>query len=105
MDPVIDNIHTVNLVFSVKVRVKARFNVLDDGMPGVGVIDKVAKAGSIYNGQAKTNTIFFNIGAYGFDLDCLWHELVGGPFALLWGVEGGIEECVDEGGFSEPRFP
>ena len=96
VDSVVDNIHAVDLVFCIKIRVKARFNILDNGMPGISVVDKIAKARSIDHGQAKTNTILFDVCAYRFDLDCFWHELIGGSFSLLWGIEGGIEQRIDK---------
>lgn len=96
VDSVVDNIHAVDLVLCIKIRVKARFDILDDGMPGISVVDKIAKARSIDHSQAKTNTILFDVCTYGFDLDCFWHEFIGGPFSLLRRIEGGIEKRVDK---------
>lgn len=47
VDAVVDNVHAVDLVLSIQVGVKALLNVLDNGVPGLIVVDEVAKAGCV----------------------------------------------------------
>lgn len=47
VDAVVDNVHAVNLVLGIQVGVKALLNVLDNGVPGLIVVDEVAKAGCV----------------------------------------------------------
>jgi len=47
VDAVVDNVHAVDLVLSIQVGVEALLNVLDNGVPGLIVVDEVAKAGCV----------------------------------------------------------
>ena len=87
MDPVVYDVHPVDLVFSVQVGIKSRLDIFHNRMPRIGVVHEVPEARGVNDGQPKTNTIFFNIGAYGLDLDRLWHEFICGPFSLFWWVK------------------
>ena len=68
------------------------------------VVDKVTKARSVNNGQAQTNTVLFNIGADGLNVDGLGREVERRLLTLLRGVERGVEEGVDQSGLSEARL-
>lgn len=52
VDTVIDNIHPVNLVLGVEVGIKPLLDVLNDGLPGIIIIDKVTEAWGINHGKA-----------------------------------------------------
>lgn len=49
---IVDNVHAVDLVFCVKIRIKPLLNVLDDWSPGIIVVNKVTKTRRVYNGQS-----------------------------------------------------
>ena len=47
VDAVVDNVHAVDLVLGIEVGVEPLLNVLDNGVPGLIVVDEVAKAGCV----------------------------------------------------------
>lgn len=104
MDAVVNNVHAVDLVLGIEVGVKALLDVVDDGAPRLVVVDEVAEARGINNGQAETHAGLLNVGADGLDGDGLRDDVEAGALALLRGVEGGVEERVDEGRLAEARF-
>lgn len=61
VNPVVDNIHPVDFIFSLQVGIKPLFNVFHNGSPRIVVVDKIAKPGGIHNRQAQANPIFFDI--------------------------------------------
>lgn len=52
MHAVVDNVHTVNLVLGIEVRVEALFDVLHDRPPRVFIVDKIPEAGSVDHGES-----------------------------------------------------
>lgn len=104
VDAVVDNVAAVNLVLGLQVSVETLLDVLDDRAPRVVVIDKVTEARSIDDAQAETDTVLLNIGAGGLDRHCLGDNIGIGAGTLLRGVEGGVEQSVDEGRLSEAGF-
>lgn len=101
MHAVVHNVHAVNLVFGVKVGVVSLLDVLDDWAPRVIVVHKVAKPGGVHDSQAQAHSVFFDIGTDGLDRDGLGDDVVAWSLALSGRVQGGIEERVDEGGFTQ----
>jgi hypothetical protein len=104
VDSVVNDIHTVDLVLGIEVGIVTLLNVVDNGTPGLVVIDKVTKAGGINNGQAETDTSLLNVGADGLDSDGLGNDVKAGSLALLGRVQGGVEEGIDKGGLAQTRF-
>lgn len=104
VDAVVDNVAAVNLVLSLKVGVETLLNVLDNRAPRVVVVDKVTEARGINDAQAETDTVLLNVGAGGLDRHGLGDDVGIGAGTLLRGVEGGVEQGVDEGRLSETRF-
>lgn len=104
VNSVVDNVHAVNLVLSVKVGVEALLNVVDNRAPRLVVVDKVAKARGVDDGETETNTSLFNIGTDGLDGNSLGNDVQGRLLALLGGVERGVEQGVDKSRLSEARF-
>ena len=47
MDAIIDDVHAIDLVLGIEVGIEALFDVLNNRAPGVVVVDKVSKAGSV----------------------------------------------------------
>lgn len=95
MDSVVRDFLAVELVLLREVRVEAGLDVIEDRLPAFIVVDKVAETGGVDDGEAESDAIFLNVGTDALDGDRL------GPFRawgedLLWGVERGIEEGVDE---------
>lgn len=104
VDAVVDNVAAVNLVLGLQVGVEALLNILDNRAPGVVVVDKVTEARSIDDAQAETDTVLLNVGAGGLDRHGLGDYVGVGAGTLLRGVEGGVEQGVDEGRLSEAGF-
>ena len=104
MDAVVNDVHAVDLVLGIEVGVEALLDVVDDGAPRLVVVDEVAEARGINNGQAETHAGLLNVGADGLDGDGLRDDVEAGALALLRGVEGRVEERVDEGRLAEARF-
>ncbi len=67
MNTIINNIHAIDLVFSIEVCVEALLNVINNWAPGFVVVDKVSEAMGIHNSQTQTNAIFLNVSTDGLD--------------------------------------
>lgn len=104
MDAVIDDVCTVDLVFSLQVSIVSLLNVLHNRAPRIIVVDKITKSRSVDNSQAETHAVLFDISADGLDIDGLGNDVVAGSSAFLGGVKGGVEQSVHEGRFSQSRF-
>lgn len=104
MDAVVHNVLAVDPVLSLQIGVKALLNVLDDWSPRVIVVDKVTESGSVDDSQAEANTVLLDIRADRLNRHRLRDDVVAGALALLGGVEGSIEQGVDQGGLPEPGF-
>lgn len=83
MDAVIHNVHAVDPVLSIQVGIEALLDVVDNGPPRLVVVDKVTKAGSVDNSQAKADTGLLNVGADGLNGDSLGDDVQAGALALL----------------------
>lgn len=104
VDSVVDNVHSVNLVLSVQVGVEALLNVVDNRAPRLIVVNEVAKAGGVDNGQAQADAGLLDIGTDGLDGDSLGDDVQARRLALLGRVQRGVEKSVDEGRFAQARF-
>lgn len=104
VDAVVDNVHAVDLVLGIEVGIEALLDVLGDWAPGVVVVHEVAEAGGVDHSQAQANSVLFDIGADGLDVDSLGVEVERRLLALLGRVERGIEEGVDQSRLSEARL-
>jgi hypothetical protein len=101
---VVDNVHAVDLVLGLQVGVETLLDVLDDRSPRVIIVDKVTEAGGVHDSQAETNAILFDVRADRLDRHGLGNDFLAGALALLGRIEGGVEECVNQGRFSEAGF-
>lgn len=104
MDPVVHNVHAIDLVLSIQVGIEALFNIVHNWAPGFVVVDEIAEARGVDNGQAEPNTGLLDICADGLDSHGLGNDVEARLLALLGRVEGSIEESVDERRLSKPRF-
>lgn len=104
MDPVVNDVCAVDLVLGLEEGIVSLLNVLHNWAPGVIVVDKVSKAGSIDNGQAKTDAVLLNIGTGRLDRHSLGDDIVAWASTFLRGVKGGIEEGVHKSRLSQSRF-
>jgi len=95
MDSVVDDVHAVDLVLSIEVRVESLLNVVDNRAPGLIVVDEVTETGCVDNSKAETDTSLLNVGADGLDGNSLRNNVEARALALLGGVERGVEESVD----------
>ena len=65
VDAVVHDVHAVDLVLGVKVGIEPLFNVLNDGVPRLIVVDEITEAGGIDNGQPQANAVLLNVSADG----------------------------------------
>jgi hypothetical protein len=103
VDAVVHDVHTVHLVFLVKVGVESLLNVLNNGIPGLVIVDVVTEARSINDSQPQTHTVLLDVCAdrlNGYGLGNI--ETRG--LALLGRVEGRVEEGVHQRRLSEARL-
>lgn len=63
VDAVVNDIDTVNLVLSIEIGVKALLNVVDNGAPGLIVVDEVTETWGVDHGEAEAHTSLLNISA------------------------------------------
>ena len=87
MHAIINNVHPVNLVLGVQVRIESLLDVLDDWPPRIIVVDEVTKARGIHHSQAETDTVLFNVGRDGLYADCLGSKVERRLLTLFWRVE------------------
>jgi hypothetical protein len=104
VNPVVNDVHTVDLVLSLEIGIESLLNVLNNWSPGVIVVHKVAESGGVDHSQSKSDAILFDVGTDRLDGDSLWDDVQTGAFALARRVERGIEESVDESRLPKTRF-
>ena len=104
MHAIVNNVHSVDLVLGVKIGIKSLLNVLDDWAPRVIVVHEVTKAMRINNGQTEADAVLLNIGADGLYADRLWREVERRLLALLWWVEGCVEQSIHERRLAKTGF-
>ena len=97
VNPIIDDVHTVDLVLSVEIGIKTLLDVLYDWLPRIVVVDKITKAGSVNDCESKTYTIFFDIRADRLNGNGLGDDVETWALALFWRIQRSVEECVDKG--------
>ena len=98
---VVDDVHPVDLVLGVEVGVEALVDVVDDGPPRLVVVDEIAEAGRVDDGQPQPHAVLLDVGADGLDRDGLGDDLGARALLRLGRVQRRVEESVDEGRFSE----
>lgn len=104
VDAVVHNVAAVDLVLGLQVGIEALLDVLDDRAPRVVVVDKVTESGGINHAQAETHAILLDISAGGLDGHGLGNDVGVRAGTLLRGVEGGVEQGVNQSRLSETRF-
>ena len=96
MDTVVDNIHSVDLVFGFEVGVEPLLNVFHNGSPRIVIVDKVSEAWCINDCQTQSDPILFDVGTYRLDRDGSGDDVEAGSFSLLWRVKRGVEQGIDQ---------
>lgn len=96
VDTVVNNVHAIDLVLSVEVCIIATLYVVNNGTPGLIVVDKVPESRGVNHGQAETNTSFLDVGADGLNLDSLGNDVVARTLAFSRGVQRSVEKRVDQ---------
>lgn len=104
VNPVVYDVHAVDLVLGIKVGIKALLDVIHNWSPRLVVVDEVTKARGINNSQAQADAILLDISTDGLDRYGLWDDIEARSLALSRGVEGGVEQGVNQGRLSEARF-
>jgi hypothetical protein len=101
VDAIVDDVGAVDLVLGLEIGVVSLLDVLDDGAPRDVVVDEVAEAGGVDDGQAQADAVLLDVGARGLDGDGLGADVQARGLGLLGRVEGRVEERVDQGRLSE----
>ena len=104
VNSVVDNVHAVDLVLGIEVRVESLLNVVDNGAPRLIVVHKVTESRGVDNGEAKTDTGLLNVGADGLNGDGLGNDVQARALALLGRVERGVEEGVNQSRLAQARL-
>lgn len=104
VNTVVNNVHAVDLVLGVQIGIETLLDVLNNRSPGVIIVDKVAKTWGVDHSQAQTNAVFLNVSGDGLDADSLGGEVERWLLTLLWRVERGVKERVDESRLAEAGF-
>lgn len=63
MDSVVNDVHTIDLVFCLQICIKSLFNVLDDWTPGIVVVDKISETRCVNNCESQSDTILLDVCA------------------------------------------
>lgn len=71
MDTIINNIHPIDLILCIKIRIETLLNVLYDRPPRVIIVHKITKTWRVNDSKTQSNAIFFDIGTDRLDRDCL----------------------------------
>ena len=79
-------------------------NEVDDGRPGVTIVDVVTKTGCVDDGELDLELLLLKLSLDDFNLRQLVQLFVVAPTVVLRGRELGRKEGVDEGGLSETGF-
>lgn len=61
VDAVVDHLFAVDALLLFEERVVAGFDGLEDGLPGVLVVDVVAESGSVDDGQAELDAVLLDV--------------------------------------------
>lgn len=86
MDAVVNNVHTVNLVFGIQISIVTLLDVVNNGSPRLIIVHEVAKTRGVDNGEAETDAGFLNVCADGLDRDSLGYYVKARSLAVLGGV-------------------
>lgn len=62
MHSVVNNVHPVDLVLSVKVGIESGVDIVNNWPPGLIVVHEVSKTRGINNGQTEANAVLLDIG-------------------------------------------
>ncbi len=86
VNAVVNNVHPIDLVFSIEVGIEALVDVVDNGAPRLVVVDKVTESRSVDHRQPQTHTILLNVSANGLDRHCLGDDVGAGASSLFWWI-------------------
>ena len=92
------------LLFLSHVRFMLVINKVNDRGPRVAVVDIVAKAGSINDGQLGFELLFLQLGLDDFDLGQLVELLEVAAVVVLRGRQLGGKQGINERGFPQAGF-
>jgi hypothetical protein len=104
VDTEIDLVLSTGLLLLKHVRLMLVVEELDDGHPGVAVVNVVAEAGGIDDGQSDLEELLLKLGLGNLNLDGLVDLLLVAALVVGIVLDGGGEKGVDEGGLSEARL-
>lgn len=95
----------LGLLLLAHIRLMLIVNEVDDGRPGVAIVDVVAETWGIDDGELRLELLLFKLGLDDLDLGELVELLVVPAAVALGRRELGREERIDEGGLSKARLP
>lgn len=109
VDTRIDNLLSINSAFLVQISVKPvledkpSFDIVQDGLPAVMVVDEITKTGGIDARQPQFDAVLFEFCRHALDFNCFWcfgRQLL----LLLGGVQRGAKQRVDKRALAQTGF-
>ncbi len=94
MDTVVDNVHTIDLIFGFEVGVKSLLNVLHNGPPGIVIVHKVSETWRVNDCQAQSDSVFLDVGTDRLDRNGFWNNIEAGSLTFLWRIKRGVEQGI-----------
>jgi hypothetical protein len=104
VDPKITLLTALGLLFLDHVRLMLVVNEVDDGRPGVAVIDIVSKAGSVNDSELDLKLLLLKLSLDDFDFGKLVELLVVASAVVFRKRQLGRKECVNKSGLSQTRL-
>jgi hypothetical protein len=104
VNSVVHDVHPVDLVLGIKVGIETLLDVIHNWSPRLIIVDEITKARGINNSQTQANAILLDISTDGLYGDGFWDDVETGSLAFPRGVEGGVEQGVDQGRLSKSGF-
>lgn len=96
MNSVVDNVHAIDLVLGIEVCIISTLDIVNNGTPGLIIVDKVTKSRGVNHSQAETDTSLLDVGADCLDLDGFGDDVVTRTLAFSGGVQRRVEKRVDQ---------
>ena len=104
MDAEVDLVLAPGLLLLQHVRLVLVVQELDNGHPGISVVDVVAEAGGVDDRQLRLELLLLELGFDDLDFSQLVKLLLVTPGVILGRGELGGEEGVDQRGLAEARL-
>lgn len=89
---------SLDLQLLLQIRLKLRIDIVDDCLKRIVLVDLIAIADSVADGQLQTNGLLLQLISVRLELNIRQRMRTGHR------LEAGVEQCVHQGGLAETRF-